>query len=97
MPDREALLAKRAEHRVRAGDPNAAYAFSVIANLESLKGLVVASASKQSLRCASPFSIVGTNSQEGRDVAGLAEITFFLWGPFAARADGLLSSGSTGV
>ena len=44
LPDREALLAKRAEHRVVAGDPNAAYAFSVTANLESRKGLVVASA-----------------------------------------------------
>jgi hypothetical protein len=44
VPDREALLAKRAEHRVVAGDPNAAYAFSITANLESRKGLAVASA-----------------------------------------------------
>jgi len=44
VPVREALLAKRGEHRSVAGDPNAAYAFSVAANFDSRRGLVIASA-----------------------------------------------------
>jgi hypothetical protein len=76
VPDREALLAKRAEHQVRAGDPNAAYAFSVIANLESLKGLVVASASNP--RIAAP--LVNGRVMERSRGYGLEESIILLGG-----------------